>query len=87
MTKDIRKLCYEAILSVDGAEKIDYEKVSDDTEIYGSGFNLDSLGLAELTTILEKKFDIKIDDEEIMEAEAFENFGALCKFMSEKTKG
>ncbi len=76
--------CYEAILSVDGVDRIDFSKITEETEIYGDGFNLDSLGLAELTGILEEKFNIDIGDEDIMEEEAYENFGTLCKFISSR---
>lgn len=84
--KDIKKLCYEAILAVDNAQYIEYNRVTDETEIYGSDFGLDSLALTELTTILEQKFNIKIEDEELMDMNAFENFGALCRYISKKTQ-
>ncbi|MEM0333602.1 MAG: acyl carrier protein [Candidatus Aenigmatarchaeota archaeon] len=81
---DIRRLCYEAILEVEDAKALDYESVSDQMEIYGGGFGLDSLGLTELINVLEEKFGIQLSMEELMEAEAFENFGALWKFIANK---
>lgn len=81
---DIRRLCYEAILEVEDSKALDYEKVTDQMEIYGEGFGLDSLGLAELINVLEEKFGLQLTMEELMEAEAFENFGALWKFIAKK---
>ncbi len=84
--KDIRKLCYEAITAVDNVQNIEYSKVTDETEIYGSDFGLDSLALTELISILEQKFNIEIDDDELMDMDAFENFGSLCRYISKKTQ-
>ncbi|MEN2985880.1 MAG: acyl carrier protein [Thermodesulfovibrionaceae bacterium] len=81
---DVRRLCYEAILEVDDINVIDYESVSDYIKIYREGFGLDSLGLTELIGILEEKFGIQLSIEELMEEEAFENFGNLWKFIAKK---
>ena len=83
--EEIRRACYELITSIQGAQKLDYGTVTDETEIYNAGFNLDSLGLTELIGVLEKRFNIDIGDE-IMETDTFENFGTVCKFVEEKTK-
>ncbi|MCS7279428.1 MAG: acyl carrier protein [Thermodesulfobacteriaceae bacterium] len=81
---DIRRLCYEAILEVEDSKALDYETVTDQMEIYGEGFGLDSLGLTELINVLEEKFGLQLTMEELMEAEAFENFGALWKFIAKR---
>lgn len=83
---DVRRLCYEAILEVEDVKALDYDAVSDHMEIYGEGFGLDSLGITELISILEEKFGLQLNMEELMEAEAFENFGALWKFIAKKVK-
>lgn len=84
---DVRKICYEAILEVldkEESKNFEYKTISDEMEIYGRGFGLDSLDLVELINILEEKLKIELTMEELMEAEAFENFGTLWKFIARK---
>lgn len=47
---------------------------------------IDSLGILEVVTFLEKEFGIAISDEELL-PENFESVGRLSNFVHQKTKG
>jgi len=55
----------------------------DETALFGSLPELDSMAVATLLTDLEDRLSIMIDDDDI-DAEAFETFGALRAFVSKK---
>ena len=55
----------------------------DDTALFGSLPELDSMAVATLLTDLEDRLSIVIDDDDI-DAEAFETFGSLRLFVSRK---
>ena len=55
----------------------------DDTALFGSLPELDSMAVATLLTDLEDRLSIGIDDDDI-DAEAFETFGSLRAFVSRK---
>ena len=47
---------------------------------------IDSLGILEVVTFLEREFGIVVSDEELL-PENFESIGSLSKFVREKTRG
>lgn len=56
---------------------LDVDEIDDDAVLLEGGLGLDSVVLVELITYLEKRFDIHFDDSNL-EAESFENLGALA---------
>ena len=80
----IRQACYELLAQTKGEKTLSFAEVDDATEIYGAGFDLDSLELTGLIVNIEKRFGIEVRDDEYFEADTFENFGALCRFVSKK---
>jgi acyl carrier protein len=54
------------------------------TPLFGELPELDSLGVVELATALETRFDIEIADEDFT-GELFETVGTLAAFVAEKT--
>ena len=56
---------------------------NDETALFGSLPELDSMAVATLLTDLEDRLSIVIDDDDI-DAEAFETFGTLRAFVSRK---
>jgi acyl carrier protein len=56
---------------------------TDDTELFGALPELDSMAVAGLLTELEDRLDIIIDDDDV-DADIFENLGALVDFAAAK---
>ena len=54
-----------------------------DTPLFGALPELDSMAVASLLTELEDQLDITIDDDEV-DLDMFESFGALVDFLVEK---
>lgn len=59
------------------------EDLQEDTALFGSLPELDSLGVLSLVTAIEERFDITIDDDEF-DADLFETLGSLTKFVDSK---
>lgn len=59
------------------------EDLQEDTALFGSLPELDSLGVLSLVTAIEERFDITIDDDEF-DAELFETLGSLTEFVDSK---
>lgn len=55
---------------------IDREQLDDEVSLYSPIVRLDSLTLLHLLVVIEKQFDIEIDDEDVMNAE-LSNVGSL----------
>lgn len=55
-----------------------------DTGLFGELPELDSLGVVELASALEDRFDIEIDDEDFT-GEVFETVGSLTDFVAART--
>jgi acyl carrier protein len=53
------------------------------TPLFGSLPELDSLGVLELVTALENRFDFEVDDSEFS-GEIFESVGSLAEFVEQK---
>lgn len=59
------------------------EAFSDDTPLFGALPELDSMAVATVLTEIEDRTGIIIDDDEV-EAEMFETFGNLARFIAAK---
>ncbi|TDD70941.1 acyl carrier protein [Jiangella aurantiaca] len=59
------------------------EDLQEDTELFGSLPELDSLGVLQLVSAIEERFDITIADDEFG-AELFETLGSLTAFVESK---
>jgi len=59
------------------------EEIQEDTALFGSLPELDSLGVLSLVSALEERFDITVDDDEFG-AEIFETLGSLTAFVESK---
>lgn len=71
------------ILGIDEARVAAFD---DDTALFGALPELDSMAVATLLTELEDRLGIIIDDDEV-DAEMFEDFGALVRFTAGKALG
>ena len=56
---------------------LDVDEIEDDAVLLEGGLGLDSVVLVELISFLETRFGIHFDDQNL-EAESFENLGALA---------
>lgn len=65
-------------------ERVD--SFNDETLLFGALPELDSMAVATLLTELEDQLDITIDDDEV-DIDMFESFGALVRFATEKVEG
>ncbi len=79
---DIVRSILDDILGI-GADRAD--ALTDDSGLFGTIPELDSMAVANLLTEMEDRFDIMIDDDEV-EAEIFETFGGLVRFAERKVK-
>jgi acyl carrier protein len=61
------------------------KKVGDDEPLLKNGL-IDSLGILEIVTFLEKEFDVAISDDELL-PENFESLSSLSNFVRQKTNG
>ncbi|SDU50303.1 acyl carrier protein [Jiangella alkaliphila] len=59
------------------------EDLQVETALFGSLPELDSLGVLQLVSAIEERFDITIDDEEF-DADLFETLGSLTAFVDSK---
>ena len=59
--------------------------LEEDSGLFGTSPELDSMAVANLLTEMEDRFDIVIDDDEV-EGEIFETFGGLTRFAARKVK-
>lgn len=59
--------------------------LEEESGLFGTIPELDSMAVANLLTEMEDRFDIVIDDDEV-EAEIFETFGGLVRFATRKVK-
>lgn len=64
-------------------EDITVEEIGDDTPLFREGLGLDSLDALELVVVIEKKFNVIIEDENVGK-KAFESISALAQFIQEE---
>lgn len=69
----------EEVLSL-GGRGADFQR---DTALLGSVPELDSMAVVSLITMLEERFNISVDDDEI-DGDAFSTIGALVDFVQHK---
>jgi len=62
------------------------EEFTRSTPLLGSIPEFDSMAVVTVLTLMEERFDLMIDDDEIS-AEIFETIGSLCDFLSAKVDG
>lgn len=66
-------------------EDITSEAFGDETPLFGEGLGLDSIDALELVVALEKKYSIRIPDEDVGK-EAFRSVSALADYVIKNTK-
>ena len=75
-----------ALVDLLGLSRDRVDQFDADTPLFGALPELDSMAVATLLTELEDQLDITIDDDEV-DLDMFENFGALVDFLVEKRGG
>jgi acyl carrier protein len=58
-----------------------------DTALIGAGISLDSSAVLELLVGIEKEFQIEVNPDELMQAQALRTIGTLARFIDGKTRG
>jgi acyl carrier protein len=79
-TEDVVRAVLVDVLALDSVRVAGFTA---DTELFGSLPELDSMAVAALLTELEDRLHIIIDDDEV-EGEMLESFGALVAFAEQK---
>ena len=72
----LRQRIKETIIDALGLEGMTLDSIEDDAPLFGDGLGLDSVDALELMVVLEKDYDVKIDDEEI-DPEVFASVASL----------
>lgn len=57
-------------------------QIDSDTELFGNGVGLDSIEVLQIVSSIEEKFDITIEDEDLL-PERFMTVGSLVTFVEE----
>ena len=60
------------------------ETLDENTPLIGSGISLDSAGVLELLVGLEKEFQIELNPDELLQAQALKTAGTLAGFIDSK---
>ncbi|MBO9376505.1 acyl carrier protein [Sphingomonas histidinilytica] len=82
-TEDVVRAVLVEVLALDADRAAGFTA---DTGLFGSLPELDSMAVAGLLTALEDRLDIIIDDDEV-DGEMLESFGALVAFVDRKLAG
>ena len=82
-TEDVVRTVLVDILAIDPARAAGFTA---DTALFGSLPELDSMAVAGLLTELEDRLHIIIDDDDV-DGEMLESFGALVAFVQSKIRG
>ncbi len=85
MTQEIENKVRDVIRDVLGVSQTRVDAFTDDTGLFGSLPELDSMAVANLLTEMEDRLDIIIDDDEV-DGDMLENFGGLVRFAVAKVK-
>jgi acyl carrier protein len=85
MNSEIETKVRDVIRDVLGVSQERVDAFTDDTGLFGSLPELDSMAVANLLTELEDRLDIIIDDDEV-DGDMLENFGGLVRFAVAKAK-
>lgn len=73
----------KAIITNDLDVNIDAADIDDEVSLYDDGLGLDSIAIINLIVLVEKKFDISFDENEIS-AKLFSNINSLASFIGAK---
>lgn len=80
--KDLKKL----LIEITNDKNLKEDSITDDTKLIGEdGLFFDSIDVLELIVQLEKKYGIKIKDNDIIQ-EKFKTFGSFFNFVVENEK-
>lgn len=60
------------------------DALDENTPLIGSGISLDSAGVLELLVGLEKEFQIELNPDELLQAQALKTVGTLASFIDSK---
>ena len=80
---EVKKTVRAVLRDVLGISQTRVDAFDDDTPLFGALPELDSMAVATLLTELEDRLGITIDDDEV-DVEMFETFGALVAFARDK---
>jgi len=61
------------------------ESIQDEDTLFGGGLNLDSVDILTLVTVLEDKFDIRIQDDEVEKINSVNEIAAFIQSKSNPT--
>lgn len=67
-------------------EDISKEEIGPDDELFGTGLGLDSIDALELIVLLERSYDIKIEDPK-KGRDIFKSLRTMAEFIQENQKG
>lgn len=84
-SNDLDKVVRAVLVDVLALDRARVAGFSDDTPLFGSLPELDSMAVAGLLTELEDRLHIIIDDDDV-DGEMLETFGALAAFVRGKVK-
>ena len=82
--EDVERAVRAVLSDVLGIETARTDALADESGLFGVLPELDSMAVAGLLTELEDRLGIIIDDDDV-DAEMFESFGALLRFVKAKT--
>jgi acyl carrier protein len=82
--EDIRQKI-KSIIADDLDVNIDIKDIREDVSLYDDGLGLDSIAMVNFIVILEKKFNINFEENEIS-SKLFSNISDLAGFISSKIK-
>jgi len=83
-TEDIRQRI-KSIIADDLDVNIDIKDIKEDVSLYDDGLGLDSIAMVNFIVILEKKFNINFEENEIS-SKLFSNISDLAEFINLKIK-
>jgi acyl carrier protein len=86
MSQTVDNTVRELLFDVLGLSKDQVAAMDDDTELFGTLPELDSMAVAGLLTEMEDRLDIMIDDDDV-DGELFATFGNLVAFAKAKVAG
>ncbi|MBU0483421.1 MAG: acyl carrier protein [Proteobacteria bacterium] len=83
--EELKKQIKEMVVRDLKLQGVDPAKIDDNTPLFEEGLGLDSLDAVELVVLVQKHFDVQIDDMDEGQA-AFKSINTLAEFIAEKRK-